>query len=78
MPGRHKAAKSIPDFYLALAGHTAAGLLLLVHLDALMAGIHMRQEVLGSVKLARDALHAHAEGADPIAGSQVARVLHQT
>ena len=72
MPLRGEAAKTVSEHHLALAGHTAAGLLLLCHLDALMAGIHMRQEVLGSVKLARDALHTHAEGADPVAGSQIA------
>jgi len=63
--------------HLAGACNTAAWMLLFVHLYALVAGVHMSQEVLGRVKLPRDALNACAKWADPVACSQVARVLHQ-
>lgn len=62
---------------LAVAAVADAGQAIFAELDALVAGVHMGEEVLGAGELPRGALLAGAEGADPEAGAHVAVLPQQ-
>lgn len=60
--------------HISIAAEAEVRQLIAADLDALMAGLHMDQEVLGSGKLLGRPLFGGAEGADPEACTQVAVV----
>ncbi len=65
------------NVHLAIAAVADAGQAVLTELDALVAGVHVGEKVLGAGELPRRALLAGAEGADPEAGAHVAVLPQQ-